>query len=242
MYTGSNIKKQTIVADYMNERRDFVMEKAKNEEFTVYLSLDASTMVTSKQVHIEDIASVFCSKPDIMHAVKKIKLYTFHDNEQGQIVIHTLAIIAEILKYDTSVTVQNIGSEACVVYYRNLSDGHKRSGKIKAAFLMLLAFFGTAYSIMSYNGDVGAVSLLQDLYFMFTGLPAGSMDTGYKFGILFYCAGLFFGMLVFFNHGFNHKKTDDPTPLQVQMRLYEQDVNDAIIIDSEREGTGRDVD
>ena len=138
------------------------MEKAKNEEFTVYLSLDASTMVTSKQVHIEDIASVFCSKPDVMHAVKKIKLYTFHDNEQEQIVIHTLAIIAEILKYDTSVTIQNIGSEACVVYYRNLSDAHKRSGKIKAAFLMLLAFFGTAYSIMSYNGDVGAISLLKD--------------------------------------------------------------------------------
>ena len=118
------------------------MNQTEHAETTVYLSLDASTMVASKQVHIEDIASVFCSQPDIMHDVKKIKLFTFRDNEQGQLVVNALAIIGEILKYDKSVTVQNIGSQECVVYYRNLSDGHKRTGKIKAAFLMLLAFFG----------------------------------------------------------------------------------------------------
>lgn len=218
------------------------MNQTEHAETTVYLSLDASTMVASKQVHIEDIASVFCSQPDIMHDVKKIKLFTFRDNEQGQLVVNALAIIGEILKYDKSVTVQNIGSQECVVYYRNLSDGHKRTGKIKAAFLMLLAFFGTAYSIMSYNGDVGAIDLLQDLYQMFTGTQASATTTGYRFGILFYCVGLFFGMLLFFNHGLNHKKADDPTPLQVQMRLYERDVNDAIVVDSAREGTSLDVD
>ena len=116
------------------------MNQTEHAETTVYLSLDASTMVASKQVHIEDIASVFCSQPDIMHDVKKIKLFTFRDNEQGQLVVNALAIIGEILKYDKSVTVQNIGSQECVVYYRNLRDGHKRTGKIKAAFLMLLAF------------------------------------------------------------------------------------------------------
>lgn len=47
------------------------MNQTEHAETTVYLSLDASTMVASKQVHIEDIASVFCSQPDIMHDVKK---------------------------------------------------------------------------------------------------------------------------------------------------------------------------
>ena len=87
------------------------MNQTEHAETTVYLSLDASTMVASKQVHIEDIASVFCSQPDIMHDVKKIKLFTFRDNEQGQLVVNALAIIGEILKYDKSVTVQNIGSQ-----------------------------------------------------------------------------------------------------------------------------------
>ena len=91
------------------------MNQTEHAETTVYLPLDASTMVASKQVHIEDIASVFCSQPDIMHDVKKIKLFTFRDNEQGQLVVNALAIIGEILKYDKSVTVQNIGSQECVL-------------------------------------------------------------------------------------------------------------------------------
>ena len=77
---------------------------------------------------------------------------------------------------------------------------------------------------MSYNGDVGAIDLLQDLYQMFTGTQASATTAGYRFGILFYCVGLFFGMLLFFN------------------RLYERDVNDAIVVDSAREGTSLDVD
>ena len=48
-------------------------------------------------------------------------------------------------------------------------------------------------------------------------------------------------MIVFFNHGINHKKTDDPTPLQVQMRLYEEDVNKTIIMNSSRNGNTIDV-
>ena len=211
-------------------------------EITVYISLDASTMVSSKLVHIEDISSVFCSSPDIAHAVKNIKLFSFSDNEQGQLVVNALAVIGEILKYNKQLTVQNVGSPECVVYYRSLSDSHKRTGKIKAFFLLLLAFFGTAFSIMSYNGDVGAIGLLQDLYQMFTGTEAVTTNAGYKFGVLFYCVGLFFGMLLFFNHGLNHKKVDDPTPLQVQMRLYERDVNDTIVVDSARKGTSLDVD
>ena len=217
------------------------MNQTEHAETTVYLSLDASTMVASKQVHIEDIASVFCSQPDIMHDVKKIKLFTFRDNEQGQLVVNALAIIGEILKYDKSVTVQNIGSQECVVYYRNLSDGHKRTGKIKAAFLMLLAFFGTAYSIMSYNGDVGAIDLLQDLYQMFTGTQASATTAGYRFGILFYCVGLFFGMLLFFNHLGNRKLTQSPTPLEIQMRLYEKDISTTVIKDISRRGKNIDI-
>ena len=49
-------------------------------------------------------------------------------------------------------------------------------------------------------------------------------------------------MIIFFNHGINNKDTDDPTPLQVQMRLYEQNVNQAIIIDSDRNRETIDVD
>ncbi len=207
----------------------------------IYISLEPSIMVTAKNVHIGDIASVFCSDPAVTDTISKIELFTFPESEQGQKVVNALAIIQAAQKEYKESLIQNIAESETIVYYRNLSPMRKRQGLYKSVFLMLLAFFGTAYSIMSYNGDVGAVDLLQDLYFMFTGMHAENGTTGYTFGILAYCIGLFFGMLVFFNHGINHKETDDPTPLQVQMRLYERDVNDTIVVDSTRKGKSLDV-
>lgn len=118
---------------------------------------------------------------------------------------------------------------------------HKLNGKVKAVLLMVLAFFGTAYSIMSYNGDVGAIDLLKNLYELFTGKTGTEGDIGLSFGIIAYSLGLAIGMIVFFNHGINKKDIDDPTPLQVQMRLYEEDVNKAIIVNSERKNQTIDV-
>ena len=211
------------------------------QETTIYFSLEPSIMVTSKHVHIGDIASVFCRDPAVTHTVNQTELFTFTNTEQGQMVVDALTIIQVIQTLFQHALVQNIAESETIVYYRNLSCVHKRQGLYKSIFLMLLAFFGTAYSIMSYNGDVGAVDLLQDLYFMFTGMHAENGATGYAFGILAYCFGLLLGMLVFFNHGLNRKETIDPTPLQVQMRLYERDVNDTIIVDSTRKGKNFDI-
>ena len=43
-----------------------------------------------------------------------------------------------------------------------------------------------------------------------------------------------FGVLLFFNHFGHLKLSDDPTPMQVQMRTYEDDVNQTLIEQAER--------
>ena len=95
---------------------------------------------------------------------------------------------------------------------------------------------------MSYNGDVGSKELLEKLYTLFTGNPSKENPKGLSLGIIMYSVGLCIGMIIFFNRGINKKNADDPTPLQVQMRLYEQDVNQSIIIDSGRNKETIDVD
>lgn len=57
-----------------------------------------------------------------------------------------------------------------------------------------------------------------------------------------YSLGLFIGIIVFFNHGAKKKFSDDPTPLQVQMRQYEQEVNQTVITDASRKKAERDAD
>ena len=56
-----------------------------------------------------------------------------------------------------------------------------------------------------------------------------------------FCIGLPVGILIFYNHLGKKKLTDDPTPVQVAMRKYEQDVDTTYIESSSREGKSVDV-
>ena len=209
---------------------------------TIYISLSQSTMVPSRKVTIKDIATVLCSDKNIQYAVSRIYVLTFNDTEQDQTVITVLKLIELISKKFPDISVEAIGSPETIIYYRNLSYTKKFTGKLKVISLMILAFFGTAFSIMSYNGDAGISDLMEELYIMFTGNTPVAGDIGPIMGVVSYSIGLLVGMIIFFNHGINKNKTDDPTPLQVQMRLYEQDVNKCIVVDSSRKDKTIDVD
>lgn len=212
------------------------------ENTTLYIALEQSTLVNSRKVHIGDISTIFCTNKDISFKVSNTEILVFSNTEQDQMVVTIMKLIELISIQFKNISIESIGSSETIVYYRNLKPMSRLSGKLKAILLMVLAFLGTAYSIMSYNGDVGAIDLLNNLYELFTGVSAQPPSTGPAMGIIAYSVGLCIGMIIFFNHGINKKNTDDPTPLQVQMRLYEQDVNKCVIIDSGRKNKTIDVD
>ena len=54
--------------------------------------------------------------------------------------------------------------------------------------------------------------------------------------------GLTIGILIFFNHFGKRKFTVDPTPMEVEMRLYENDIQTTLIEDFARKEKEMDVD
>lgn len=107
----------------------------------------------------------------------------------------------------------------------------------KDLFVGMIAFFGAAFSIMTFNADVSVTEVFSKIYLLVTGesRPGGTIVE------LGYCVGLAIGILMFFNH-FSRKKIEtDPTPIQIQMRSYENDINTALIKDAEREGKSIDI-
>ena len=57
-----------------------------------------------------------------------------------------------------------------------------------------------------------------------------------------YCIGLAVGIIIFFNHFGKKKITKDPTPIQVQMRKYANDIDTVFIENAGRKGNNIDVD
>ncbi len=211
------------------------------KENTLYIALEQSILVESPSVTIGDISSIFCKDKNIDNRVRELPVTHLPGNTKSQVVVTVMKLIEIINNEFENLTIEAIGNSETIIYY----DSGRKKGtfkqRAKVIFLMLIAFFGTAFSIMSYNQDSGTYGLLENLYTTFTGNTPDSLTASFAIGIICYCVGLAIGMIVFFNRGINKKLTDDPTPLQVQMRLYEQDVNKCIVIDSTRHKKTIDV-
>ena len=108
---------------------------------------------------------------------------------------------------------------------------------IKLSFVAMISFFGTAFTIMAFHNDIGINDVFSKVYEMVMGQPGD----GYGILELAYSVGLAAGIIVFFNHIGGRRITKDPTPIEVEMRIYEEDVNKALIATADREGKTIDV-
>jgi stage V sporulation protein AA len=101
----------------------------------------------------------------------------------------------------------------------------------------VLVFFGASFTIMSFNNDIGITELFGRFYYQVMGTESSGM-TELEVS---YCIGISIGIIVFFNHFGRKKITPDPTPIQVEMRKYEQDVDTTFIENAGRGGSEIDV-
>ena len=74
---------------------------------------------------------------------------------------------------------------------------------------------------MTFNNDVDLGSLFDQFYT----LVMGKSSNGFTILEISYSVGIGLGVLIFFNHFGHLKLSDDPTPMQVQMRTYEDDMS-----------------
>ena len=113
------------------------------------------------------------------------------------------------------------------------TDRHKGPLQwIKMVFVAGISFFGTGFTIMAFHNDISINRLFSRVYEQVMGYT----PQGYTILEIAYSLGLTVGIIVFFNHIGGRRLTKDPTPIEVEMRVYETDVNKALIETADREG------
>lgn len=204
---------------------------------TLYLKAEQNVELQSEDVYIKDIGKITCTDEQILAKVKTIKLHHFKKDEQKRTVISILKVIEEIEKSFPNVSVENIGEADVLV---EQVDVNKHKGPVQTAkivFVSAIAFFGTAFTIMAFHNDIGINDVFSKVYEM----VMGQASDGYGILELSYSIGLAVGIILFFNHIGGRRITKDPTPIEVEMRIYETDVNKALIETADREGKSIDV-
>ena len=204
---------------------------------TLYIKAEQNVEMQTEDVYLKDIAKLTSSDEHILAKVKAIKLHRFKKDEPKRQVISLLKIIEEIEKICPDADVQSVGEAAVMVEYVNV-DRHKGPLQaVKLIFVAMVSFFGTSFTIMAFHNDIGINDVFTKIYEM----VMGRQGDGYGILELSYSLGLAIGIIVFFNHIGGRRITKDPTPIEVEMRIYEEDVNKALIETADREGKTIDV-
>lgn len=210
---------------------------------TLYIKIDKDILLKKRQVTLQDIAKMECTNQAALRQLKQKKIYTFRDKDEKtqkekQSVVFSILKIIELIHEDyPNLDITNEGEKDFIIEY-SPEEERRLLEYTKAAVLAIIIFFGAAFTIMSFNNDIGITDVFEKFYVQ----VMGEKPQGITVLEISYCIGLSLGIIVFFNHFGQKKITTDPTPIQVQMRKYADDIDKVFIENAGRKGHNIDVD
>lgn len=192
---------------------------------TLYFQTDKNVQVKNSHVYLQDIARLTSNDSAVLARNKVRRIMTLPENKPGRYVISVIDIIKQIQEQEQNVDVTHIGEPTVVITYEKENHKGPITAWLKTAVVCLITFFGAAFAIMTFNTDVDAPGLFTQIYYQFT----GKVSNGYTILELMYSIGIGIGVIVYFNHLGKTKITQDPTPMEVEMRLYEEEIDKTIV-------------
>lgn len=201
-----------------------------SETVTLYIKGDRNVEVTKPDVYLKDIVMMECPDKNMLPKLQTLKVLKIQDKKEQRYVVSVLKIIACIHEKYPQVEVQNLGETDIIINYEKQQTPSYVWHICKVVVVAAIIFFGSAFSIMAFNNDVGGTELFGQIY----ELVMGKKSDGFTVLEITYSIGLTLGILIFFNHFGKKRFTVDPTPMEVQMRLYENDIQTTLVENAAR--------
>ncbi|WP_273837288.1 stage V sporulation protein AA [Guptibacillus sedimenti] len=193
------------------------------ESEMIYLRLRQKKKVPpNKELLIGDIAQLIgedknCAK------VEKIPIYQVTKEDKNLVVIDVMKVIIAIQKVMNHIEIQVVGPTQTIV---EVQYPKKKLAPVYFVFIWFLLFIGAALAIMNFHEDVSMREVHQQIYKIVTGIDNPKpllLQVPYSFGL-----GI--GMVLFFNHLFKKRFNEEPSPLEVEMFNYQQDLDQYVIV------------
>ena len=200
----------------------------------IYLDLDNHVEVQKDEVRLRDVAKVVTEDKTLEEETSEMVIYRFAAKKNRQ-VISAIYLVGKLMEQYPDCIIQSIGETDVLVQKMQAEKDSlfvKLIDFLKIAAVCLISFFGAAFTIMAFHNDIGIRAFFQGFYYEVTGYESD----GFTPLEAAYSIGLAVGILVFFNHFGKKKFSDDPTPVEVEMKMYENDINSALIEMAERKG------
>lgn len=201
----------------------------------VYIFFKDSAKTDHDEIKLSDIASVCCNEQNLKKQLRSLTIYTF-GKEQKKVIITALKVFETILTQYPQLRLIPLGSTD-IILEKNIHRQKRPTSILKAALICIITFFGAAFTIIAFNNDVQVHEAFSQIYFFIS----GEESDGFTALECSYALGLGIGIIVFYNHFGKKKLSPDPTPLEIEMRLYETDIKNTLINGVKRNNEHIDV-
>ena len=199
---------------------------------TIFLKCSSHSKVNQGKVILKDVAEVYCADTNLANKAKVVTI-TNLKKEGERKVLSVLYIMEQLEKALPGAVMESIGEIDVIVEW----EKPPKMEILKIAVVSLIAFFGTAFTIMAFHNDIG----IDGVFTMVYEQVMGEASNHYTVLEFFYSIGLAIGIIVFFNHVGGRRITKDPTPIEVEMKVYEESINKTLTEVWNREGKTIDV-
>lgn len=197
----------------------------------IYLKLEQNSQVTNKKILLQDVGEIFSADADLAKEIGDLVLFTVKGDREQKLVFSSMKVIGLIQKQRPGIQVENIGETDFVVEFKFPTKPNKALEAAKIVLLLLIVFIGSAFTIMTFNTDVS----VGDVFSLFYKIVMGTEQTSGSVMEITYSVGIAVGILGFYNHFSARNEKSDPTPMHIEMRNYEEEMNKAIIKTASRE-------
>lgn len=192
----------------------------------IYIKPEKKVNVTGEKIlKVKDVAQVLAEKKAKAH-IENLSLLKLDGKTKKNYLISVMDIVEKINGAFPGNTVSNLGETDTVVEYSPFEKKQSRFFLVvKVLFVSLVLLAGSATAIMSFHSDAQIATVFENYYYIFFNEKIENpmlIDLPYSLGLAV-------GIIVFFNHFSGKKITEDPTPIEVEMSVYESEVTDSII-------------
>jgi len=206
-------------------------------ERNLYIKVNKNNMVENKTVYLKDVAKLYSTDIKMVNDLYSLVIFEIQSDKKANYIFSILKLIEYMNKLYPDVHITNLGETDFIIHYDPQKPKNILIEYGKVAIVSLMVFFGAAFTIMTFNEDANVKKVFDIIYKLFL----DNKKEGASILEISYSVGLPLGIIIFFNHFSKIKLGNDPTPIQVQMRLYEEDLDKTLIENSSREGKTIDV-
>ncbi|PTX50872.1 stage V sporulation protein AA [Melghirimyces profundicolus] len=190
----------------------------------VFLQMKKRIRAKPDQVlRVGDVAVVLAEKKE---ELESLPVSRPNDMEGDLAIVDLMDVIRVLRVKDPDLDIRTVGLPQTLVEFHSPRTIPPAAA---VAAVWLLLFVGSGLAIMNFHTDVSMKEVHERIYYLMTGVQTSRpliLQIPYSLGI-----GL--GMVLFFNHVFRGKFNEEPSPLELEVFLYQENI-DQYVIDHEK--------